>query len=273
MREDDLDPYGRVAHGFDAVAAQYEELVEANPLHHSMRRLSLRWLEEAFSPEMRVLEVGCGMGTEAIHLAQRGVKIVATDVSEAMIEGTRSKVKIEGLQDRVDVRRCAAGELSSALSGERFDGAYASFGPLNCEPNLEAALEGIASRLKPRAPFLASLVSRPCAFELAYGASVLSFRKAFRRMSEVVEIDLYGTGSIAVKAYSEGEVRAALAPRFELNRLEGLLVTLPPPYAIRAWKRLNPLHAPAEWLDGRLRHLWPFRGLGDHLHIWATRRG
>lgn len=272
MRRDKVDWYRGVATGFDAIAARYDDLVEANPLHYSMRRLSLRWLVEAFSPGMRVLEVGCGMGTEAIHLARQGIEVVATDVSEAMVDGTRTNVEIADLRDRISVRRSAVGELDSVISSERFDGAYASFGPLNCEPDLEAAVEAIASHLKPNAPFLASLVSRPCVLELAYGASVMNFRKAFRRMSEVVDIDLYGAGPVSVKAYSESETRAAIDPWFSLERLEGLLVALPPPYTLRLWKQLDAFHGPAEWLDRRLRRMWPFRGLGDHLHFWATRR-
>lgn len=272
MQGDDHSPYETVARGFDAIAARYDDLVEANPLHHSMREHSLRWLEEAFTPGERVLEVGCGLGTEAIHLGERGVEVVATDVSPAMVAGARRRVQAAGQEGQVTVLRAAAGELDAIAHDERFDGAFASFGPLNCEPDLRAALESIAVQLKPAAPFLASLVSRPCISELAYGASVFHFRKAFRRMSAVVDIDLYGAGPVSVRAYSESEARTALAPWFTIRKLEGLLVALPPPYTVRAWERLDAVHRPVEWLDRHLRHTWPFRGLGDHLHIWATRR-
>lgn len=272
MRGADPTPYEAVARGFDAIAGRYDDFVEANPLHHAMREHSLRWLGEAFAPHMRVLEVGCGLGREAVYLGERGVKVVATDVSGAMVAGARDRVRAAGQEDRVTVLQSAAGELDTVLADERFDGAFASFGPLNCEPDLSAAVERIAVHLRPGAPFLASVVSRPCLSELAYGSSVFSFRKAFRRMSTDVAIDLYGTGLISVKAYSEAESRRALAPWFTLQRLEGLLVVLPPPYTENAWRRLRPLHRPVAWLDRRLRRSWPFRGLGDHLHIWATRR-
>ncbi len=272
MRGDEPPTYEAVARGFDAIAARYDDLVEANPLHHAMREHSLQWLGEAFAPDMRVLEVGCGLGTEAVYLGARGVEVVATDVSGAMVAGARERVRAARQEGRVTVLQSPAGELDEVLPGEHFDGAFASFGPLNCEPDLPAALESIAVHLKPGAPFLASVVSRPCLSELAYGSSVLSFRKAFRRMSADVEIDLYGAGPVSVKAYSEAETRRALAPWFTLQRLEGLLVVLPPPYTENAWRRLRPLHRPVAWLDRRLRRTWPFRGLGDHLHLWATRR-
>ncbi|MFQ5985731.1 MAG: class I SAM-dependent methyltransferase [Thermoplasmata archaeon] len=271
MQGDDPSPYEGVARGFDAIAERYDDLVEANPLHHSMREQSLQWLEEAFAPGERVLEVGCGLGTEAIHLGERGVEVVATDVSSAMVAGARERVQAAGQEGRVTVLRAAAGELEAAVHNETFDGAFASFGPLNCEPDLRAALESIAFHLRPTAPLLASVVSRPCISELAYGASVFRFRKAFRRLSNVVEIDLYGAGPVSVRAYSEAEARTALAPWFTLRRLEGLLVALPPPYTVKAWEQLTAVHRPVEWLDRHLRHTWPFRGMGDHLHIWATR--
>lgn len=266
------ESYGDLGTGFDRLAARYDEIVESNPIHAHLRVRSLAWLDEAFHPGIHVLEIGCGTGTEAIHLARRGVRITATDASAAMVAETEARVSREGLLDRVRVLRCSAGALSGRFERGAFDGAYASFGPLNCEPSLTLAVKAVAAVLKPGAPFLTSVVSRPCAVEIGMSGIRLRPGKAFRRLRTGTDVDLYGEGAVRAQTYSESELRDALAGSFTIERLEGWLVALPPPYMARQWSRAAALHAPLTWIDAQLRRRWPFRGWGDHLHLWARRR-
>ena len=265
--------YFAVSQGFDRLAPRYDELIESNPLHAHLRVRSLAWLDEAFHPGMHVLEIGCGVGTEAVHLAGRGVEVTATDASQAMVDLTQERVRTHGVQERVHVVRCAAGKISTRFDSASFDGAYASFGPLNCEPDLRQAFGEIAAVMKPGSNLLTSIVSRPCVMEMTAAAAHLAFRKAFRRLSEATSIDLNGTGAVTVRAYSEGEIRRSLGAWFRIERLEGWLVALPPPYLAEAWERVRILHRPLERADERLRNRWPFRGLGDHVHVWARKVG
>lgn len=258
--------------GFDRLAPRYEELIESNPIHAQLRARSLAWLDEAFGPGMHVLEIGCGTGTEAVHLALRGVEVTATDISPEMVRLTRARVQSHGLGAHVRVAQCSASEIRDRFADTSFDGAFASFGPLNGEPELAQAIEGLASALRPGAPFVTSIVSRPCAAELAVGIARLNLPKAFRRLRDSTSNDLAGTGPVQVRAYSEAEVRRALAPWFDIERIEGWLVAIPPPYMATTWQRLEVLHTPASRLDVRLRSRPPFRGWGDHLHVWARRR-
>jgi len=264
--------YASPAEGFDRLALRYDDLVEANPLHAQLRRRSLAWLEEGFRPGMRVLDLGCGVGTEAIHLARRGIRVVATDISPAMIEQTRSRARTAGVADLVDVVACRIGELSATLpQGIGFDGAYASFGALNCEPDLALAIRETASVVKAGGRFVASVVSRPCVSELGLGLASGNLRKAARRLREGVLIDLYGAGTVRAQAYSEGDLTRALRPWFRLERIEGWLVALPPPYLARQWVQHPWIHRPLGALDERISKVWPFRGWGDHLHVAARR--
>lgn len=50
----------------------------------------------------RVLEIGCGTGTNAIFLAQRGFTVTAVDVSALAVDQARSRVKQAGVN--VDLR-------------------------------------------------------------------------------------------------------------------------------------------------------------------------
>jgi len=49
-----------------------------------------------------VLDVGCGIGTTACYLAKRyGCRVVGVDISEKMIDWSKKRAKIEGVDDRV----------------------------------------------------------------------------------------------------------------------------------------------------------------------------
>ncbi len=54
---------------------------------------------------MRVLDVGCGWGTFALHAAQRyGVRVVGITLSHEQVELARKRVAEAGLEDRVEIR-------------------------------------------------------------------------------------------------------------------------------------------------------------------------
>ena len=56
-------------------------------------------------PGMRLLDVGCGWGTLAIHAASRhGVSVVAVTLSQEQATLARERVDAEGLADRVEIR-------------------------------------------------------------------------------------------------------------------------------------------------------------------------
>jgi cyclopropane-fatty-acyl-phospholipid synthase len=57
------------------------------------------------APGMRVLDVGCGWGTFALHAARNyGVRVVGVTLSTAQAEFARERMVAEGLADAVDIR-------------------------------------------------------------------------------------------------------------------------------------------------------------------------
>lgn len=62
------------------------------------RKLDLR-------PEMKLLDVGCGWGTLAMHAAKEyGVRVVGVTLSKAQQELAQSRIAAAGLSDRVEIR-------------------------------------------------------------------------------------------------------------------------------------------------------------------------
>jgi len=67
-----------------------------------------------------VLDVGCGVGATACHLAKRyGCKVVGVDISEGMIDWSNKRARREGVEDRVEFRVADAQNLP--FEDARFD--------------------------------------------------------------------------------------------------------------------------------------------------------
>src|SRR5206468_4442510 len=139
------------------LADRYDRVPMENRINRLMRRASLARLLAAFPPGSRILEIGCGTGEEALALADRGVDVVALDVSEEMLRIARSKAVDRRLSDRVQFRWGHARDLRSMEGslGTEFDGGYASFS-LAYEPDLRPVGDGLHAVLREDARFLAS---------------------------------------------------------------------------------------------------------------------
>ena len=89
------DPYRRIARFYDAVV---------EPFNASLRR----YVAKVARPEegMRVLEVGCGTGTNLELLAEAGCEVSGVDLSPSMMDLARQK-----LGDRADLRLGDAADM------------------------------------------------------------------------------------------------------------------------------------------------------------------
>ena len=78
--------------------------------------LSMCHIEEA----KEALEVGCGIGVGAAHMARKyGLHVVAVDVSEKMLDWARQRAEDEGVAERVEFQ--SANVLDLPFEADRFD--------------------------------------------------------------------------------------------------------------------------------------------------------
>lgn len=94
----------------------------------------------------RVLDVGCGQGTQAIALAERGLDVTGVDPSAAMLE----QLAGSGGEHGVTVRRVrgSVDELPAVVASERFD-LVCAHGLLMYLPDAFRALEKIVEFARP----------------------------------------------------------------------------------------------------------------------------
>ncbi len=266
--------YLNTARAFDAIAPDYDAVYgpAGNTVMAWLRRESLALLQETFPPGSRLLEIGCGTGDEALCLARAGYTILATDVSPAMAAQTRAKACAAGLADRVTALALPAGRLNALRPADPFDGAYASFGVLNCEPNLPLLNAALARLLQPGAAFVCSVMARWSPFEIAWFLLHARSRAAFRRLrqgwqSASVAGAEGAQANVAVRYLSVGEMARAFAPAFIIERTFSLPLLLPPPYLDNLFRRYRGLFGRLEPWERRLRERWPWRTMGDHVAL------
>jgi ubiquinone/menaquinone biosynthesis C-methylase UbiE len=88
----------------------------------------------------RVLEIGCGIGTDTINFARHGSWVVAVDLSEKSLEIARHRAEVFGLQDNIRFYQGSAEELRSVVPVESFDLIY-SFGVIHHTPHPERVVD------------------------------------------------------------------------------------------------------------------------------------
>jgi ubiquinone/menaquinone biosynthesis C-methylase UbiE len=91
----------------------------------------------------RVLEVGCGIGTDSINFARAGAELTAVDLSGESLRIAQERAEVMGVADRIRFVQADAEKLTSALAGEEpYDLVY-SFGVVHHTPHPERALAEI----------------------------------------------------------------------------------------------------------------------------------
>jgi 2-polyprenyl-3-methyl-5-hydroxy-6-metoxy-1,4-benzoquinol methylase len=87
----------------------------------------------------RVLEVGCGIGTDSINFARAGAELTAVDLSSESLRIAKERASVMGVADRIEFVQANAEELTSVVSGGPYDLVY-SFGVIHHTPQPERAL-------------------------------------------------------------------------------------------------------------------------------------
>jgi len=257
---------------FDGVAASYDRSNAANSILAAMRRRSRATLERFVTPGAHILDLGCGPGTDEPGLAARGYRITAIDWSPAMVAEAKRSIRDAGLADRVRIEHLGIHQLDR-LAPDRFDGAYSSFGPLNCVPDPAAAAAAIAARLRPGGVLVASVIGRWCPWEFALYVVRGSWTRAVVRLRRgTVPVPLEG-GTVWTRYYTPAEFAALFsAAGFEVLHLRTLSLFAPPPYLDGFASRHPVLVARLRRLDDRVGS-WPLaRAFGDHFVIALRRR-
>jgi 2-polyprenyl-3-methyl-5-hydroxy-6-metoxy-1,4-benzoquinol methylase len=96
----------------------------------------------------KVLEIGCGIGTDTMNFARAGAQVTAVDLTEKSLDVARQRAKVFGFEDRITFIQANAEKLSESVPVEKYDLVY-SFGVIHHTPHPENVLEELRKYVKP----------------------------------------------------------------------------------------------------------------------------
>jgi SAM-dependent methyltransferase len=254
---------------FDGVAAGYHRSNTSNRLLCAMRDRVHQTIATQVPAGSRLLDLGCGPGSDAVGLGLQGYRVTAIDWSPAMVEEARRRVDAADVRECVDVQHVGIHELDRLEpAAARFDAAYSNFGPLNCVDDIAAAARAIANRLTPGGLLIASVIGRVCPWEVALYASRGDLARAFIRFRRgAVAVPLEGQ-TVWTRYFDPGELTAIFASAgMERVSLRALGLLVPPPYLQSFADRHPHLIQALQRLEDRCGELPLLRHWGDHFLI------
>jgi SAM-dependent methyltransferase len=90
----------------------------------------------------KVLEIGCGIGTDTMNFARAGADVTAVDLSSESLKLARKRAEIFNLTDRIKFYEANAERLADFVPPQKFDLVY-SFGVVHHSPHPEKIIEQI----------------------------------------------------------------------------------------------------------------------------------
>jgi ubiquinone/menaquinone biosynthesis C-methylase UbiE len=258
----------RVVDAFNSVANIFEQTLE-NDTTRGLRQKVYATIHQLVSPGSRILDLNCGIGIDAVTLAERGYTVVGLDIAPKMIDEAKQRAK----RNKVTNAEFLVGSFEdlSPLTGHAFDLVLSNFGGINCAASLDAVAEQVARVIRPGGYFVAMVMPPVCPWEIIAGLSRFNFKSAFRRLRANVQATGFRGGTFTVHYYSPKTVAMAFRTWFEMTQLCGLNIVSPPPHAMRFQRRYPRFSSFLQRVEERINRLPLVKSAGDHSLIVLKR--
>jgi len=258
--------FDAVNHGFGRMADVYDELQKTNAIVGIMRRKYYNVIMETINPPADILELNCGSGIDALYLSGKGYNILATDISEKMLENARLK----GNNENLNFKQLNFNQLNN-IEG-CFDLIISNFGGLNCYDDLNFISEQTARLLKPGGYFIATVMPKFSLWELALIFKG-ELKRGLRRINQNGTIANVGGEKVFVRYYSPSYFYKYFRNRFNFIKIKAPSVFFPPPTALNWYHSHLKISSFFYKLDKIIENLFLSAFFGDYYIIVLKKRG
>ncbi len=218
-----------------------------------------------------ILELNAGTGIDAMFLAERGMKVLATDISEEMINAIKAKVKRQKAEKEIRTEVKQFGEIDT-IEETGFDAVVSNFGGLNCINDFSKLSAAVADKLKPNGLFIAVVMNKVVPWEIFYYLLKLKPTEAFRRFEKNGIMAELNGGKVLTYYFTPGDFSKRYSDNFVTEKIYALGYFTPPPYLSGIYLRVKPLVKLWMKLDEIIKGIFPFSRLGDHFIIVFRKR-
>jgi ubiquinone/menaquinone biosynthesis C-methylase UbiE len=213
----------------------------------------------------RVLEVGCGIGTDSINFARAGANLTAVELSGESLRIAAERAEVMGVADHVRFVQANAEELTSALDDEPFDLVY-SFGVIHHTPRPERALAEMRALMAPGGTLKLMIYHRR-SWKVFWIVAAQGHGRLWKTDELVAEHSEAQTGSPVTFSYTRSEARELVESSG--FRVQDLWVDHVFPYRIRDYVQYRYVREPYfRWMPEPLFRAFE-RRFGWHLLVTA----
>jgi len=248
---------------FDSTADQYDATFSDTQLAAWLRDLVHHHLP--FQSGQSVLELGCGTGIDALRLANRSVKVLATDVSAEMVNITNQKAEHAQITGCIETQQLDLNNLSDIVG--QFDGVLANFGVLNCVQDRQQLAIYLARHTRRDSRLVFVIMGPVCLWEMGWYLLHGQLAQATRRLRGRIPAHVGDGRTILVDYPPTHQLCREFAPYFRMTKSVGIGGFLPPSYLNHLVERYPSTFHRFAKLDFQLAttSLWP--QISDHYLI------
>lgn len=216
----------------------------------------------------KVLEIGCGLGTDTVNFARAGAQVTAVDLSPASLDLARKRVALYGFGDRLRFHAGSAEELPSIVPVEHYDLVY-SFGVIHHTPHPERVVDHIRQYTSPGST-VKIMVYHRYSWKVFWILMTYGKGKFWKLDQLVAENSEAQTGCPVTYTYSRRQARELLQSRgFQPTEISVEHIF---PYRVADYTQYRYVKAwPWSWMPAAMFHCLE-RHFGWHLCVTAEAR-
>jgi SAM-dependent methyltransferase len=246
---------------FDGLAAGYDSAFTETQIGRDLRRRVQQRLDTIYAAGDTVLELGCGTGQDALHLAQRGLSVIATDASRAMLHVARAKLPATVQVQHLDLHHLPPPD------DRILNGAFANFGVINVLPAHHKLALWLAAQMRPGAIIAFGVMAPACLWELGWHTLHGDLTTATRRWRRFANFTGADAAPIPIYYPGPGHLARQVAPYFERVHLQPLGLWLPPSDAFGVVEQRPTLHRALIRLENACARFGGLARFADHYWI------
>ena len=255
---------------FDIAAGTYDADFTLSHTGKLQRDMVWKHLDQRLTAKkhMHILELNCGTGEDAVHLAQKGHVVTATDISQEMLAQAKTKIETKGLNCKVQLKQADIKAIEAWDENEKFDLIFSNFGGFNCveAKDLEVFKSKISKHLTDKGAVILVVMPEYCLWESLYFLMKLRFTQVFRRKKPYAMADVSGV-KVKTWYYSPKKLKQLFKPEFKSVKLKPIGFFAPPSYLETMMQRNLWLFKLMSFLEKQLTGFAWQGPFSDHYYI------
>lgn len=211
---------------FDTYAKNYDDHFSFSLIGKMQRERVQHYLKPYLKTTQTILEINCGTGVDALFFANKNHTVIATDISESMIEVAQQKIAT----DNSIFMRCDMRSLNQ-LSIPKSTLVFSNFGGLNClnKDELQQLSIDINMHLQPNGLAYFVVMGRKCVWENFYFKWIK--HKGYKRRENINGVATeINNEQFTTYYYSPAELKNRFSNHFSVVSIKPIGLSVPPSY-------------------------------------------